>query len=165
MKRNERGFTLLELLVVVAIIGIIVAISIVNFIHALNRAKQTRSKADVHAISTAIESYQVDWNAYPPAAAFTLPPGLSIPTQTVGASLAKYVTPTYLKTLPLADGWSSWFLYSVSSNGIDYCIESVGSDGIKDPAPAFGPTTSFKADIILVDGAFVQFPEGGQFDK
>jgi prepilin-type N-terminal cleavage/methylation domain-containing protein len=64
MGRN-RGVTLIELLIVVAIIAILAAIAIPNFLAAQIRAKVSRSKAEMQSISTALESYYIDNNAYP----------------------------------------------------------------------------------------------------
>jgi type II secretion system protein G len=64
MSRN-RGFTLIELLIVVAIIAILAAIAIPNFLAAQIRAKVSRSKVEMQSISTALESYYIDNNAYP----------------------------------------------------------------------------------------------------
>jgi prepilin-type N-terminal cleavage/methylation domain-containing protein len=62
---RSRGFTLIELLVVVAIIAILAAIALPNFLEAQTRAKVSRARADIRALVTAIETYRVDWNAYP----------------------------------------------------------------------------------------------------
>jgi prepilin-type N-terminal cleavage/methylation domain-containing protein len=59
------GFTLIELLIVVAIIAILAAIAVPNFLEAQTRAKVSRAKSDMRAITTAIESYRVDNNQYP----------------------------------------------------------------------------------------------------
>lgn len=63
----RKGFTLIELLIVVAIIAILAAIAVPNFLEAQTRAKVSRVKNDLRAISTAAESYRVDNNAYPTA--------------------------------------------------------------------------------------------------
>jgi len=160
-RKVGRGFTLIELLIVVAIIGIIVAISIVNMINAIQRAKQKRSMADIKSISTALEAYAIDQNAYPAAAGYTLPSGLSLPTGTVGI-VAPSLSPTYVRITPLADGWNSWYLYGTSATKTDYVVRSAGADGAPDGSPVYGPTSDFNADIILVDGAFVQYPSGAQ---
>ena len=66
MKRVE-AFTLIELLIVVAIIGILAAIAVPNFLNARMRAQVTRAEADHRNLATALESYKIDNNRYPPA--------------------------------------------------------------------------------------------------
>lgn len=56
----KRAFTLIELLIVVAIIGILAAIAVPNFLNAQTRAKVSRVYADQRSIATAVESYAVD---------------------------------------------------------------------------------------------------------
>jgi type II secretion system protein G len=66
LKRNEdKSFTLIELLIVVAIIAILAAIAIPNFMEAQTRSKISRVKADMRSLANAIESYTVDHNRYP----------------------------------------------------------------------------------------------------
>jgi len=64
--RPRSGFTLIELLIVVAIIAILAAIAVPNFLEAQTRAKVSRVKNDQRAIATALETYRVDYNKYPP---------------------------------------------------------------------------------------------------
>lgn len=61
----RRAFTLIELLIVVAIIGILAAIAVPNFMNAQIRAKIARVEADHKNIGTALETYFIDNNAYP----------------------------------------------------------------------------------------------------
>src|ERR1700690_931322 len=103
-KRNNKGFSLIELLIVVAIIGIIVAIAIPNLLNAIQRAKQKRTMGDMRTSGTAAEAYAVDFNPYPAAAGYTPPSGLSVPpAATFGDAGAPYpalngqVTPTYVR--------------------------------------------------------------------
>jgi general secretion pathway protein G len=161
MKRNSKGFTLIELLIVVAIIGIIVAIAIPNLLNAIQRAKQRRSMGDIRSIATAVEAYAVDTNRYPPAAGVSLPGGMTYPGVTLGVNASKYISPTYIRVAPLADGWNSWFRYSTDGNGSAYFLASFGKNGTADDIGAT-PTTDFNADIIYVNGQFIQYPEGIQ---
>jgi prepilin-type N-terminal cleavage/methylation domain-containing protein len=68
MNRKLTAFTLIELLIVVAIIAILAAIAVPNFLEAQTRSKVSRAKADMRSLATAIEAYRVDTNHYPPCA-------------------------------------------------------------------------------------------------
>ena len=81
---------------------------------------------------------------------------------TIGAgTFQNSVQPTYIKLVPLKDGWSSWFLYTTANNNQDYIATSNGKDGT---AQAFvgGPTSNFNADIVFCDGQFMQYAENLQ---
>ncbi|HUT23243.1 MAG TPA: prepilin-type N-terminal cleavage/methylation domain-containing protein [Sumerlaeia bacterium] len=65
MRTETRAFTLIELLIVVAIIAILAAIAVPNFLEAQTRSKVSRVMSDMRSIATAIESYTVDHGTYP----------------------------------------------------------------------------------------------------
>jgi len=65
--RRSRASTLIELLIVVAILAILAAIAVPNFLEAQVRAKVSRAKADMRSMATAIEAYRVDYSRYPTA--------------------------------------------------------------------------------------------------
>src|SRR6267143_1688495 len=147
-RRPKRaGFTLIELLIVVAIIGLIASIAIPNLMSALNKAKQTKTMADIKAIGSALETYAVDNNTYPK--------GLSdANAQALGQYLSRY-----LKTIPPGDGWSNPWHVETNSAGTVYTITSYGADGVAGTNSG-GPTTDFKSDIIYTNNSFYQWPQG-----
>jgi len=66
LKRNQGGFTLIELMVVIVIIGILVAIALPNFIGAQDRAKVSSVKSNMRTFQTMVETYGVDFGGrYP----------------------------------------------------------------------------------------------------
>jgi prepilin-type N-terminal cleavage/methylation domain-containing protein len=63
--RSLKAFTLVELLIVVGIIALLSAIAVPNFLEAQTRAKVSRTKADLRAIATGLETYRTDYSGYP----------------------------------------------------------------------------------------------------
>jgi type II secretion system protein G len=68
MDTKRKGFTLVELLVVIGIIGILLAIVIPVYGRAKERARQTQCQSYLHSIAMAIRMYRDDWGAYPSVA-------------------------------------------------------------------------------------------------
>ena len=63
--KQLKAFTLIELLIVVAIIAILAAIAVPNLLEAQIRAKASKVRADHRALATGVESYMIDWKHYP----------------------------------------------------------------------------------------------------
>lgn len=149
-RAGRAGFTLVELLIVVAVIGIIAAIAIPNLLDALRRAKQSRTMSDMRSISQAMQTYAQD-------SSYFLPTG-----RISSAELRPYLQPTYVEIVPAIDGWQEPIYYE--ANHRTYTIVSLGANRTEDTPYAFGPTNISAADIVLVDGTFVQWPEGAQIE-
>jgi prepilin-type N-terminal cleavage/methylation domain-containing protein len=63
--KKRKGFTLIELMIVIAIIIILAAIAIPNYLRMTDRARRSRVAGDFASIATALEAYSVDWGKYP----------------------------------------------------------------------------------------------------
>jgi len=146
--RRQKGFTLIELLIVVAIIGIIAAIAIPNLLNAINRGRQKRTMADMRTIATAMGAYGTDNVFYPIVTAM--------------GNLGRYITPVYIKTFPLKDGWGT--PYDLLSVGSEYTLISYGKDRLPESSYPDNDTKTknFDCDIVQNSGSFVQYPEGTQ---
>ena len=162
--RRERGFTLIELMVVVLIVGIISAIAIPNLMTALERSRQKRTMADMRSLATAWEARNVETSRYN-AAGFMVP-GV---TETVTVDqLELALAPTYIRTMPKEDGWHHTLeLYTSQPWGSTspaqaYAIISPGRDGQFQSQPTTGATTNFDCDIVFSNGSFLQYPLGAQ---
>ena len=163
LRKKDSGFTLIELLIVIAIIGILAAIAIPNLLNALQRGKQKRTMSDMRNLATAIESYNVDNNSYPPAAC---PGGVftaAVATGNLNSGSWTLLTPTYIAQPPFSDGWGKPLFYNVdtATSGQNYEIASTGRNGQPDTMLC-GTTTTFNDDIVYADGTFIQWPEGPQ---
>jgi len=96
MLRNKKGFTLIELMIVVVIIGILAAIAIPNFIAMQDRAKEGSTKANMHTVQLASEDWGVkNDGAYASAAgSLVLPANFANPfTGTALEDRAVFVAP------------------------------------------------------------------------
>jgi type II secretion system protein G len=103
----SRAFTLIELLVVVAVIAILAAIALPNFLEARTRAMVSRTLTDLRTLSTALESYRVDNNRYPPHGEVLATGVVNFPAVAAGINTVEFTpgfpltTPVgYLATLP-----------------------------------------------------------------
>lgn len=122
MKRNK-GFTLVELLIVVAIIGILSTLLTANFIGVRQRARDAQRKADLRQIQSALELYRADQQSYPTLIA-NCESGVSLMSPDCSSS-------TYMKKVPKDPNGASYYNsgdYFFSSNGTTYtlagCLEN-----------------------------------------
>jgi type IV pilus assembly protein PilA len=161
---RKKGFTLLELLVVVAIIGIIAAIAIPNLLYAVQRAKQRRTMLDMKNLAVAWEARNTEMSRYNAAAAGVSYEGADQKVD-VGDVIGA-VAPTYIRTVPRVDAWGNLFScyldkpWGVAAPAQQYVIISGGHDGRIDTEGAEGPITNFDCDIVFGNGRFLSYPDG-----
>lgn len=114
---HEAGFTLVELLVVLAIIGLLTTVVVINVLPMQGRAQVQKAKADLAILEQALELWRIEAGRYP-----TAEEGLAVlarPTATAGASI---------KSLP-DDPWGHPYHYVVpGEQGAPYAIISLGAD-------------------------------------
>jgi general secretion pathway protein G len=156
MRRHSRGgFTMVELLVVMAIIAILMAIATVAYLSALDRTRLKRTVADMRSVALAWEARAADTNSYTAA-------GLDFPTANAISypDIRLLLQPTYIRTVPQYDAWGRRFEFAATSEPKEYFIRAAGRDGRFDEPPTYtlGETGDPDCDIVYANGAFVQFP-------
>jgi general secretion pathway protein G len=125
-KKDEHGFTLTELMVVIFIIGLLATVVMINVLPSQDKAMVTKAKADIATLETALEQYRLDNLVYPASgdglnALVTAPPALAQPE--------RYRRGGYIKTLP-QDPWGRPYHYQApGANGKAFDVWSMGADG------------------------------------
>jgi prepilin-type N-terminal cleavage/methylation domain-containing protein len=116
--RNRRGFTLIELMVVVAVIGILTAIAIPLYANMQLRARVAKAQADARALVSAISVYSAHMQALPPNLAALN----AVAVNGLGASAGPFMAST---PNPPA-GWTTYG-YTSSAAGV-YAVSTTGDN-------------------------------------
>jgi general secretion pathway protein G len=125
MRRSQGGFTLIELMVVILIIGLLATIVVQSLKGATDKAKRVKAEADISEIKTALDRYYLDVGSYP-SSEQGLQSLVSAPnTGNVSQGGGDYQGP-YLEKIP-PDPWGNQYVYQ--SDGNSYVLKSYGADG------------------------------------
>ncbi len=132
-RRDEKGFTLVELLIVVIILAVISGIAVPSYLALRNRARESATENEMRNIATAVEMYAADNNG-------------SYPTSADATALASDIS-AYMDNMPTADAWGTTYQYtSADADGSSYTLESYGVDKDIDGGD----------NIVLTDGSFTE---------
>ena len=122
--QNDQGFTLIELIVVVAIIGLLAGLVVPQFIKQEEKATAKAAKAQIELLGTALDTFRLDVGRYPSSQE-----GLQALTHKPGG-LDRWEGPYLKKEVP-NDPWGKPYIYkSPGDNGRPYDIASYGADGV-----------------------------------
>lgn len=122
-RKAEAGFTLIEIMVVIMILGLLATLVVQNLRGATDKAKRTKAMADIAGFKTALDRYYMDNGAYP-----TSDQGLQalVSPPSSGRVPSNYEAGGYISRVP-TDPWGNQYFYQ--SDGNTYVLKSYGSGG------------------------------------
>ena len=126
-KRNARkGFTMVELMAVLIILGLLAAVVVRNFVGQTDRARVTTTKANLKLLHMAVNQFKMDNGRFP-----TEEEGLSALIEAPSDVVGTWPTGGYLETTEIPkDGWGNDFIFELfPESGKPFVIKSLGADG------------------------------------
>lgn len=112
-RKDEEGFTLVELMVVIVIIGLLATVVVINVLPAQDTARMRKAEADIATLEQGVEMYRLNRMNYPSG----------------GDGLQALVTEGFIKRLP-DDPWGNPYRYAAPGReGRSFDIYSYGADG------------------------------------
>lgn len=139
---HETGYSLIDILVTIVLLGIISMIVMPTLIDAFDRSRQRATLAEMRQVSMSLGTHHIDVGGYP-----------------TGVNTLNQLMPQYLAAVP-ESAWGVPFLYiGLNPDGCGYLLVATGSDGLFGPPPPI-PWNSeqYTPDLWLVNGTFLQAP-------
>jgi general secretion pathway protein G len=167
LRIRQKGFTLIEVLIVVAVIGIIVAMLIPNLMDAMQKAKQKKTMADMKVVGTAMFSWITDQSAAAAAGQSSTTVDLTkYGSQLAASQLTTVLVSQYIQSIPTLDGWRNPYQYYLRTDNPHahnvMAIRSLGRDrtaeGDSYTVTVFDPT-DYDRDVVWADGFYVRAPQ------
>jgi general secretion pathway protein G len=122
-KRDEAGFTLMEMLVVLVVIGLIAAVAVPQLMKLLGNAKGKAAKIQIQTVENGLNYFQLDMGRYP-----TDQEGLAALVK-APAGADGWSGPYIRNAKQLDDPWGHPLVYKAEADGKPYELESLGADG------------------------------------
>jgi len=144
--KSQKGFSTVELMVSLVLVGVLSAIAVSGTRIALENARQRATMADMRTISRAIEAYVVDHEI--------------IPIHDGGlADLQEQISGYTNTLLPVHDSWGNEYMFTRGDNDMNYTLVSLGKDGIDGDDYVRAARFDFNRDLVMFNGIFVAAPE------
>src|SRR5262249_23279444 len=126
MRWNARGFTLIELMIVVAIIGVLVSIAVPLYANVTARSRIAKAQADIRSLVTAVSMFQAHMSTSRVALAALTAVATNPAGFTAGPFMGSIPTPP-------SSSWGSAYAYATNANGT--FLISASGDGVTVTAP------------------------------
>jgi len=122
MHRDEKGFTLVELMIVIIILAILTAIAVPSYMVLRNRARVAAAQSEMKNIATALEMFNADWDRYPGD-------GDWIEELEGDGGTFNTDNNAYMDPVPTKDPWAANYSYAVGADPFDtYTLTCTGAD-------------------------------------
>ena len=140
---DTKGFTLIELMVVIVILGILAGLIVPRIMGRPEEAKQLKAKMQIESIGTALKLYKLDMGSYP-----TTEQGLqALVSAPATSGTSKWRQGGYLEKGKVPkDPWDNEFIYLAPGSHGDYDLLSYGADGVSGGADKNKDITSWDTE-------------------
>jgi general secretion pathway protein G len=141
-KQNERGFTMVELMAVLVILGLLMAMVVKNFVGQVDKSRVITTKTSLRQLHTAVGAFRMDTGRWP-----TEDEGLNVLVQQP-ADVKNWPAGGYLDTTEVPkDAWGNDFIFELNpESGKPFVIKSLGADGQEGG-------DGFNADLLSTDAS------------